>query len=135
MMDFNDTSGSTPQNPDSERDALRTDLICRLESVLFALYPAGKVRKGKFLIGGDIEEKVQLIGLTKAGVLVAGNYTSKEMRAMNMADAVATAPLMPSGWLCVGRAVCSASRCTSFKLSNHQATGDTRIAEPFPKLL
>lgn len=52
-----------------------------------------------------------------------------------MADAVATAPLMPSGWLCVGRAVCSASRCTSFKLSNHQATGDTRIAEPFPKLL
>ena len=51
MMDFNDTSGSTPQNPDSERDALRTDLICRLESVLFALYPAGKVRKGKFLIG------------------------------------------------------------------------------------
>jgi Predicted ATPase len=51
MMDFNDTSGSTPQTPDTERDALRTDLICRLESVLFALYPAGKVRKGKFLIG------------------------------------------------------------------------------------
>ena len=51
MMDFNDTTGSTPQNPDTERDALRADLICRLESVLFALYPAGKVRKGKFLIG------------------------------------------------------------------------------------
>lgn len=26
-------------------------MICRLESVLFALYPAGKVRKAKFLIG------------------------------------------------------------------------------------
>lgn len=51
MMDFNDTSGNTSQTPDTERDALRADLICRLESVLFALYPAGKVRKGKFLIG------------------------------------------------------------------------------------
>lgn len=51
MMDFNDISGSTTQNPDIERDALRADLICRLEGVLFALYPAGKVRKGKFLIG------------------------------------------------------------------------------------
>ena len=51
MMDFNDTSGSTPQNPDAERDAVRADLICRLDSVLFALCPAGKVRKGKFLIG------------------------------------------------------------------------------------
>ena len=51
MMDFNATADSTPQNPDTERDTLRADLICRLESVLFALYPAGKVRKGKFLIG------------------------------------------------------------------------------------
>ena len=51
MIDLNDTVGSTPQKSDSERDALRADLLCRLESVLFALYPAGKLRKGKFLIG------------------------------------------------------------------------------------
>ena len=50
------------------------------------------ISEGKFLIGGDIEEKVQLIGLTKASVLVAGNYTSKEMRAMNMAEGVSFGP-------------------------------------------
>ena len=51
MIDLTDTVGSTPQKSDSELAALRADLLCRLESVLFALYPAGKLRKGKFLIG------------------------------------------------------------------------------------
>ena len=51
MMDFNDISETVPQHPDHERDALRADLLSRLESVLFALFPAGKVRKDIFLIG------------------------------------------------------------------------------------
>ncbi|MBK7024014.1 MAG: hypothetical protein IPH41_11080 [Sulfuritalea sp.] len=51
MIDLNQSDGSAPPNPDSERDTVRADLICRLESVLAALYPAGKVRKGQFLIG------------------------------------------------------------------------------------
>lgn len=50
------------------------------------------VSEGKFLIGGDIEEKLQLVGITKAGVLVAGNYTPQEMREMNVAEGVSFGP-------------------------------------------
>ncbi|WP_312562135.1 phosphodiester glycosidase family protein [Anaerospora sp.] len=50
------------------------------------------INEGKFLIGGDIKEQVQLIGVTKAGVLVAGNYTPKEMREMNVAEGVSFGP-------------------------------------------
>ncbi len=51
MMDFNDVADSAPHNLDREREALRADLLSRIESVLFALFPAGKVRNGVFLIG------------------------------------------------------------------------------------
>ncbi len=50
------------------------------------------ISEGKYLVGGDIEEEVPFIGLTKAGVLVAGNYTPKDMRAMNMAEGVSFGP-------------------------------------------
>ena len=50
------------------------------------------VNEGKFLVGGDIEEKVPLIGLTKAGVLVAGNYSPQQMREMNVAEGVSFGP-------------------------------------------
>jgi len=36
---------------DSEREELRTGLIAGLPSVLVTLFPAGKKRRGKFLIG------------------------------------------------------------------------------------
>jgi hypothetical protein len=36
---------------DAEREELRAELLARLESVLFTLFPAGKKRRGKFLIG------------------------------------------------------------------------------------
>ncbi|ANA34893.1 hypothetical protein C6T69_00170 [Burkholderia multivorans] len=54
MLDFNDTP--KPVEPtrildDSEREELRAELLARLESVLIALFPAGKKRRGKFLIG------------------------------------------------------------------------------------
>ncbi len=55
MLDFNDTSppGETGRRNvnDSERDEIRTELIARMESVLTTMFPAGKKRRGKFLIG------------------------------------------------------------------------------------
>jgi hypothetical protein len=53
---------------------------------------------------------------------------------MTTARATAWAPLTPSGWLCVGSAVCSASASTVSTVARAQPTGDARMAEPFPKL-
>ena len=55
MIDFNDTSKSAEQNRNEEREAIRADLIVRLESVLETMFPAGKKRRGKFLIGDSLE--------------------------------------------------------------------------------
>ena len=51
MIDFNDTSKSAEHNRNEEREAIRADLIARLESVLETMFPAGKKRRGKSLIG------------------------------------------------------------------------------------
>src|SRR5574343_1078190 len=51
MIDFNDTTQSAEHNRESERDEIRADLLARLESVLTTMFPAGKKRRGKFLIG------------------------------------------------------------------------------------
>ena len=54
MLDFNDTSKPAETRrtfDDSEREALRAGLIAGLPSVLATLFPAGKKRRGKFLIG------------------------------------------------------------------------------------
>lgn len=54
-LDFNDIAPLP--NPirrtlsDAEREELRAELLARLESVLTTLFPAGKKRRGKFLIG------------------------------------------------------------------------------------
>jgi putative DNA primase/helicase len=50
MIDFNDISLPI-ENRDAERDEIRAELIARLESVLTSMFPAGKKRQGKFLIG------------------------------------------------------------------------------------
>ncbi len=51
MLDFNDTVPA-PEIPASERrEAVRAALLARLESVLFTLFPAGRTRRGKFVIG------------------------------------------------------------------------------------
>ena len=50
MIDFNDISRPA-ENRDAERDEIRAELIARLESVLATMFPAGKKRQGKFLIG------------------------------------------------------------------------------------
>jgi putative DNA primase/helicase len=50
MIDFNDTP--PPENHrEAEREELRAELLSRLASVLTAMFPAGKRRRGKFLIG------------------------------------------------------------------------------------
>ena len=51
MLDFNDAPAELPPDLDVTRESIRADLVARLESVLAILFPAGKKRKGKFLIG------------------------------------------------------------------------------------
>ncbi len=51
MIDFNDTTQTAEHSRESDRDELRVELLARLESVLATMFPAGKKRKGKFLIG------------------------------------------------------------------------------------
>jgi len=51
MIDFNNVAPAPERSLDAERDQIRAALLARLESVLFTLFPAGKKRRGKFLIG------------------------------------------------------------------------------------
>lgn len=51
MIDFNDTPPPVDHSRDTEREEVRAELLARLESVLFTLFPAGKKRRGKFYIG------------------------------------------------------------------------------------
>lgn len=51
MLDFNEAPAELPADLDVTRESIRADLVARLESVLATLFPAGKKRKGKFLIG------------------------------------------------------------------------------------
>ncbi|MBV2206345.1 MAG: hypothetical protein KUL87_13055, partial [Pseudomonas sp.] len=51
MLDFNDDPAEAAMDIGAQRDAVRSDQLARLESVLFTLFQAGKKRRGKFLIG------------------------------------------------------------------------------------
>lgn len=55
QLDYNDAQNQlipkTPQELSTERDKLRAALLCRLEDVLFHLFPAGYVDGRKFYIG------------------------------------------------------------------------------------
>ena len=51
MIDFNDIPIVEAGGCEVERESIRADLIARLDSVLTTMFPAGKKRKGKFLIG------------------------------------------------------------------------------------
>jgi putative DNA primase/helicase len=51
MMDFNDVSPVPSPSSDGNREEIRASLLLRLESVLMDMFPAGKVKRGKFLVG------------------------------------------------------------------------------------
>ncbi|WP_297479092.1 phage/plasmid primase, P4 family [Ferrovum sp.] len=51
MIDFNEPDELVGRNNNGKRDEIRVALLANLESVLFTLFPAGKIRRGKFLIG------------------------------------------------------------------------------------
>ena len=57
MLDFNSVPPvANPAGGDfnQQRDALRAELLVRLESVLMTLLPAGKKRGQKYLVGDEI---------------------------------------------------------------------------------
>jgi putative DNA primase/helicase len=51
MIDFNDIENPASASHDTTREQVRSELLARLESVLMGLFPAGKVKRSKFLIG------------------------------------------------------------------------------------
>ena len=53
MLDFNDIppAAGGPVDLNAQRDELKRELLARLPTVLMALFPAGKIRGNKFLIG------------------------------------------------------------------------------------
>ena len=64
MIDFNDIAPAPERSLDVERDQIRAALLARLESVLFTLFPAGKKRRGKFLIGdvlGSLGDSLEVV--------------------------------------------------------------------------
>ena len=53
-LDFNHAEPAKPtptHSPDDSRESIRVELIARLEAVMTMLFPAGKARRGKFVIG------------------------------------------------------------------------------------
>jgi len=50
-MDFNDVTPAQSPSSDGNREEIRASLLSRLESVLKDMFPAGKVKHGKFYIG------------------------------------------------------------------------------------
>ena len=50
-LDFNDCAAPAEVDRGAERDATRASMLARLEFVLFTIFPAGRVRRGKFHVG------------------------------------------------------------------------------------
>ena len=62
-LDFNDAPDQAPESA-LDAEAIRRGLLDRLEPVLFQLFPAGRVRGGKFYIGnvlGDAGESLEVV--------------------------------------------------------------------------
>ena len=77
MLDFNDDAPVPTQKPTVTRDSLRADLIARLESVLWAMFPAGKVKRGKFYIGDILGSPGDSLEIVLTGEK-AGLWTDRE---------------------------------------------------------
>ena len=62
-LDFNDAPDQAPESA-LDAEAIRRGLLDRLEPVLFQLFPAGRIRGGKFYIGdvhGDAGESLEVV--------------------------------------------------------------------------
>lgn len=67
MLDFNETQKPAISELDAGREEIRSALLSRLESVLCAMFPAGKKRKGKFLIGDSLGSPGDSLEVVLAG--------------------------------------------------------------------
>lgn len=75
MIDFNDVitpSASTPM----DHDALRAEVLLHLESILYALFPAGKTKRDLFLIGDVLGSPGDSLEVVLAGAK-AGLWTDR----------------------------------------------------------
>ena len=77
MIDFNDAAPAPMQSSESQREEIRAALLGRLESVLLTLFPAGKVRRGKFLIGDILGSPGDSLEIVLQGEK-AGLWTDRE---------------------------------------------------------
>jgi putative DNA primase/helicase len=76
MLDFNDALDAPLPDRNAQRDSVRAALIARIESVLHALFPAGKKRKGLFLIGDVLGSPGDSLEVVLAGEK-AGLWTDR----------------------------------------------------------
>ncbi len=76
MLDFNDDRAGAPGDREAERHELRVELLARLESVLAALFPAGKTRRGHFLTGDVLGSPGDSLEVVLAGEK-AGLWTDR----------------------------------------------------------
>lgn len=77
MMDFNDAIPAPSANEDSRREEIRASLLSKLESVLTMMFPAGKVRRGKFYIGDILGSPGDSLEIMLTGDK-AGLWTDRE---------------------------------------------------------
>ena len=76
-LDFNECAPPPEKDRSAEREEIRAALLSRLESVLYTLFPAGKVRRGKFLIGDVLGSPGDSLEMVLTGEK-AGLWTDRE---------------------------------------------------------
>ena len=76
-LDFNADTAAVPVDREAEREAIRAALLTRLDSALLALFPAGKVKRGKFYIGDILGSPGDSLEIVLTGEK-AGLWTDRE---------------------------------------------------------
>ncbi len=76
-LDFNYCIPQPGNDRSAEREEIRNALLARLESVLFTLFPAGKVRRGKFTVGDVLGSPGDSLEIVLTGDK-AGLWTDRE---------------------------------------------------------
>ena len=97
MIDFNDTPIVESGGREVERESIRADLIARLDSVLATMFPAGKKRKGKFLIGDALGSPGDSLEVVLDGEK-AGLWTDRATGDGGCADRAARVALVALGF-------------------------------------